>query len=57
MRELKYHLCLSDSKWKVVLQNLVWIRHQLHCEGHFTDKIDDSVINFSEAKKKKAKAM
>lgn len=57
MREVKYHLCLSDSKWKVVLQNLVWIRRQLHCDGHFTDKIDDLIIKFSETKKKKAKVI
>ena len=52
MREQKYHLYLSDSERRFVLQNLIWFQNKLREEGRYTDAVDDLIIKFSRAKRK-----
>lgn len=53
MRKQKYHLCLSGDEGRFMLQNLIWFREKLHCEGRYTDAVDDLILKFSKAKRKK----
>lgn len=53
MRKQKYHLYLSGSERSFVLQNLVWFQEKLRQEGRYTDAVDDLIIKFSKAKRKK----
>lgn len=53
MREQKYHLYLSGSERRFVIENLVWFQNKLREEGRYTDTVDDLIIKFSKAKRKK----
>ena len=47
MKEQKFHLYLSESERRFLIQNT------LRREGHYTDTVDDLVIKLSKAKPKK----
>lgn len=53
MREQKYHLYLSGNERTFVIQNLVWLQNKLRKKGRYTDVVDDLIIKFSRAKRKK----
>lgn len=53
MKEQKFHLYLSESERRFLIQNLIWFQNTLRREGHYTDTVDDLVIKLSKAKPKK----
>lgn len=53
MRKQKYHLYLSESEQRFVTKNLVWFQNKLRQEGRYTDAVDDLIIKFSKARRKK----
>lgn len=53
MKEQKFHLYLSESERRFLIQNLIWFQSKLRREGHYTDTVDDLVIKLSKAKPKK----
>lgn len=53
MREQNYYLYLSGNERIFVIQNLIWFQNELREAGLYTDIVDDLIIKFSKAKKKK----
>lgn len=53
MKEQKFHLYLSESERRFLIQNLIWFQNKLRREGRYTDPVDDLIIKFSKAKPKK----
>lgn len=53
MKEQKFHLYLSESERRFLIQNLIWFQNKLRREGHYTDAVNDLVIKLSKAKPKK----
>ena len=53
MREQKYHLYLSESDRRFLVQYLIWFQNKLRQEGRYTDAIDDLIVKISKAKPKK----
>lgn len=55
MRELKYHIYLDDSEYRRVIASLMALKNRLIQQGRYTDAVDDLLIKFSSARKKKIK--
>lgn len=53
MREQKYHLYLSESERRFLVQYLIWFQNKLRQEGRYTDAVDDLIVKISKAKPKK----
>lgn len=53
MKEQKFHLYLSESERRFLIQNLIWFQNKLRREGRYTDAVDDLIIKLSKAKPKK----
>ena len=53
MRGRKYHLYLSESERRFLVQYLIWFQNKLRQEGRYTDAIDDLIVKISKAKPKK----
>ena len=52
MRELKYHLYISQYEHSEIIKNLIRFKNKLQNEGKYTDAVDDLIIKFSSAKMK-----
>lgn len=52
MRELKYHLYISQYEHSEIIKNLIRFKNKLQSEGKYTDAVDDLIIKFSSAKMK-----
>lgn len=55
MREQKHHLDLSESERSFMMENFVWFQSKLREQGRYTDAVDDLIIKFSKARRKKIK--
>lgn len=55
MREQKYYLVFDEIERRVVLRSLNELRNRLLSEGRYTDAVDQLLIKFVNAKKKKFK--
>ncbi len=53
MRTPKYYLYLNDEEYSLVVQALVLLKNKLIREGRYTDAVDELIIKFSKAKRKK----
>lgn len=53
MKEQKFHLYLSESERRFLIQNLIWFQNKLRQEGRYTDAVDDLIIKILKAKPKK----
>ncbi len=53
MKEEKYHLYLDDNEYRKVIQSLVCLKNSLIEQGRYTDAVDDVIIKFSKARKKR----
>lgn len=53
MKEQKFHLYLSESERRFLVQYLIWFQNKLRQEGRYTDAIDDLIVKISKAKPKK----
>lgn len=55
MREQKYYLAFDEFERGIILQSLNKLRNRLLSEGRYTDAVDELLIKFVNAKKKKFK--
>ncbi len=53
MKEEKYHLYLDDNEYSEVIQSLVCLKNSLIEQGRYTDAVDDVLIKFSKARKRR----
>lgn len=53
MKEIKYHLYLNDNEYSEVIQSLVCLKNSLIEQGRYTDAVDEVLIKFSKARKKR----
>ena len=55
MRTPKYHLHLTYKEYSLVMQALISLKNKLIREGRYTDVVDELIIKFSKAKRKKVR--
>ena len=55
MRNIKYHLALTDDEYSLIIKSLNDLRNELIAQGRYTDAVDDVLVKFIGAKKKKFK--
>lgn len=55
MREQKYYLVFDEVERGIILRSLNELRNRLLLEGRYTDAVDELLIRFANAKKKKFK--
>ena len=55
MRSSKYHLYLPVSKYNSIVNALINSKNVLISQGKYTDGVDDVLIKFVSAKKKRFK--
>ena len=55
MRNIKYHLALTDNEYSLIIKSLNDLRNELIAQGRFPDAVDDVLVRFIGAKKKKFK--
>ena len=55
MRNIKYHLALTDNEYSLIINSLNDLRNDLIEQGRYTDAVDDVLVKFIGAKKKKFK--
>ena len=48
-----YHLYLTDDEYSQVIHCLVELKNKMMEQGRYTDVIDEVLLKFSKAKKKK----
>ena len=53
MRTPKYHLYLSNEEYSTLVYSLIQLKNKLIEQGRFTDAVDELLIRFASAKKKK----
>ncbi len=53
MKSPKYHLFFSVEEYLLLFNSLVKLKNRLHCEGRYTDSVDELLIKISKAKRKK----
>ncbi len=57
MRTKKYHLALTDNEYSLIINSLNDLRNDLITHGRYTDAVDDVLMKFIGAKKKKFKVI
>ena len=55
MRNIKYHLALTDNEYSLIIKSLNDLRNDLIAQGRYTDAVDDVLVKFIGAKKKNFK--
>ncbi len=55
MRTKKYHLALTDNEYSIIINSLNDLRNVFIAQGRYTDAVDDVLVKFIGAKKKKFK--
>lgn len=53
MKDRKFHIYLDDEEYRQVLQALIALKNNLIAQGRYTDAVDDVLIKFTKARKKK----
>lgn len=53
MKAEKYHIYLSEQERSQVIQFLIGLKNDLIAQGRYTDAVDDVLIKFTKARKKK----
>ena len=57
MRTPKYHLYLNNTAYKEIMEALIMKKNELIATGHYTDAIDEILIDLSRAKPKNIKVI
>ena len=57
MRNIKYHLALTDNEYSLIIKSLNDLRNDLIAQDRYTDAVDDVLVKFIGAKKKKFKTI
>ena len=55
MKNIKYHLALTDNEYSLIIKSLNDLRNELIAQGRYTDAVDDVLVKFIGAKKKNFK--
>ena len=55
MREQKYYLVFDEFERGIIIRSLNELRNRLLLEGRYTDAVDELLIKFVNAKKRKFK--
>lgn len=55
MRNIKYHLALTDNEYSLIIKSLNDLRNELIAQDRYTDAVDDVLVKFIGAKKKNFK--
>ena len=53
MKRKDYHIYLDEQEYSQVIQSLVTLKNDLIAQGRYTDAVDDVLIKFTKARKKK----
>ena len=53
MKAEKYHIYLCEQERSQVIQFLIGLKNDLIAQGRYTDAVDDVLIKFTKARKKK----
>ena len=53
MKRKDYHIYLDEQEYSQVIQSLVTFKNNLIAQGRYTDAVDDVLIKFTKARKKK----
>ena len=53
MKRKDYHIYLDEQEYSQVIQSLVTLKNNLIAQGRYTDAVDDVLIKFTTARKKK----
>ena len=53
MKRKDYHIYLDEREYSQVIQSLVTLKNNLIAQGRYTDAVDDVLIKFTKARKKK----
>lgn len=51
----KYHLYLTNEERRAVISSLIELRNRLLFQGKYTDVVDELLVKFTRAKRKKIK--
>ena len=57
MKTPKYHLYLNNAAYKEIMEALIMKKNELIATGHYTDAIDEILIDLSRAKPKNIKVI
>ena len=55
MKNLNYHLYLTDDEYSQVIHSLIELKNKLIQAGKYTDVVDDLLVRLISAKKKNIK--
>lgn len=53
MKNDKFHIYLDDEEYEQVLMALIDLKNKLIGQGKYTDAVDDVLIKFTKARKKR----
>ena len=53
MKNDKFHIYLGDDEYRQVVQCLISLKNALIEQGRYTDAVDEVLIKFTKARKKK----
>ena len=53
MKRKDYHIYLDEQEYSQVIQSLIALKNDLIAQGRYTDAVDDVLIKFTKARKKK----
>lgn len=53
MKRKDYHIYLDEQEYSQVIQSLITLKNNLIAQGRHTDAVDDVLIKFTIARKKK----
>lgn len=53
MKQKDYHIYLDEQEYSQVIQSLIALKNDLIAQDRYTDAVDDVLIKFTKAQKKK----
>ena len=53
MKRKDYHIYLDEQEYSQVIHSLIALKNDLIAQGRYTDAVDDVLIKFTKARKKK----
>ena len=53
MKRKDYHIYLDEQEYSQVIQSLITLKNNLRAQGRYTDAVDEVLIKFTKARKKK----
>ena len=53
MKQKDYYIYLDEQEYSQVIQSLIALKNDLIAQGRYTDAVDDVIIKFTKARKKK----